>query len=383
MKRSAPQIHDESVALLFESSLKSIPFNVVLAVFMTASLIYNKVPVGLVGAWLAAVIFITAIRWGYSKYVISRGYNKHYIHHQLLMFLMLTICTGLIWSACYFIFRTHISGVNEAIIMLVLGGMSAGAIASLSVYLPAYCAYILPMFVPIIIYNFMSLEFDRIILAIMYLLFIAMLMITAKINSNLLHRTFELSEEKDSLIGELTVANQKLEESIEEIKVMSITDSLTGLFNRRYFDSTLRSEITRAKRNSHTLSLILIDIDNFKYLNDTFGHPYGDDFLVYVAESLKQSVRRANDTIFRLGGDEFAIILSNMTPEDSVTVCSQIQNQFKTHNKHDNVTLSMSVVSISSTHNSALENIISTADQALYQAKENGKNQIVSKQLPH
>lgn len=383
MKAWQPHLHDESVVLLFESSLKSIPFNVILALFMTASLLYNKVPLILVSSWFAAVVIVAAMRLAYSKYVIRHGYEKTKIKQQLALFLVMTILTGLVWSACYFIFRSHINGVHEAIVMLVLGGMSAGAIASLSVYLPAYYAYILPMFLPIIVYNAYSMEFDRIILATMYLLFVTMLMITAKINSRLLHKTFELSEEKDALIKELTVSNHKLEKSIEEIKLMSITDSLTGLYNRRYFDSTLKNEISRAKRNSQTLNLILIDVDNFKYINDTFGHPYGDNFLVYVAESLKHSVRRSSDIVFRLGGDEFAAVLSNMPPEDAISMCAYIQNQFSSNNKHHNVTLSMSIVSILSNYSSAIENIISTADQALYQAKENGKNQIVSRQLPH
>ncbi|MGQ3890772.1 GGDEF domain-containing protein [Legionella sp. CNM-4043-24] len=383
MKPLTPQIHDESVTLLFESSLKSIPFNVILAVFMSASMIYNQVAPGLVMAWLSAVAAITLIRWGYSQHVIRRGYDKSKTRSQLGVFLFLTGCTGLIWSICYFIFISQVPGMHEAIIILVLGGMSAGAIASLSVYLPAYYTYLLPMFLPIIAYNFYPLEFERTLMAIMYLLFVIMLMITARINSSLLHKTFELSEEKDRLINELKVTNQKLEHSVEEIKIMSITDSLTGLFNRRYFDSMLKNEISRAKRNSHSLSLILIDVDNFKYINDTFGHPCGDDFLVYVADSLKLSIRRSNDIIFRLGGDEFAAILSNMSPEDSISMCSYIQNQFSRNNQHENVTLSMSVVSILSNYTSAPESIISTADQALYQAKENGKNQIVSRLLLH
>lgn len=383
MKGTRPHIHDESVVLLFESSLKTIPFNVLLAVLMSVSLLYNQVPGSLVYSWLALVVVITSLRWIYSKHVISLGYDKSQTPRQLSFFLTLTLLTGAIWGSCYFIFMSHITGVHEATIILVLGGMSAGAIASLSVYLPAYYAYIMPMFLPIIAYNFYTLQLDRAIMTIMYMMFIAMLVITAKINSRLMQKTLDLNEEKDALINELTVSNQKLEQSLEEIKVMSITDSLTGLFNRRFFDTSLRNEISRAKRNSHTLSLILIDIDNFKYLNDTFGHPYGDNFLIYVANALKQAIRRSNDIVFRIGGDEFAAILANTTPEDAITMCGYIQNKFNDNNKHFNVTLSISVVSISSEYSSAMESIISAADQALYQAKENGKNQIVSKQLPH
>lgn len=382
MKTITPRLREDSAILLFEGSLKSIPFNVLLAVLLAVSLYYNHAPGFLIFTWLSAVVVISLLRWLYSHHVMKKGYQPDYINLQIYMFLFMTLITGAVWNSCYFIFTSHVNGLHEAIIILVLGGMSAGAIASLSVYIPAYCAYLLPMFLPIIVYNFWQMELDRGILASMYLLFVVMLIISAKINARLLHQTFELSDEKGRLIEELTISNQKLEQSLEEIKVMSITDSLTGLYNRRYFDGTLRNEMSRAKRNEHTINLIMIDIDNFKYINDTYGHPYGDTFLIYVANSIKKAIRRTTDTVFRLGGDEFAAILPNISQADSVELCNKIQKTFQKNNKHDNVSLSMSVVTISSSYASAVEHIISTADRALYQAKEGGKNQIISKCLP-
>lgn len=117
----------------------------------------------------------------------------------------------------------HISILQEFIIILVLGGMSAGAIASLSVYLPAYYAYILPMFLPVITYNYLTFELDRAMLATMFLLFVLMLVTSARINNLLLNRVFRLSREKQVLI--------------DDLHQLSITDSLTGLYNRRYFES--------------------------------------------------------------------------------------------------------------------------------------------------
>ncbi len=98
---------------------------------------------------------------------------------------------------------------------------------------------------------------------------------------------------------------------------LSITDTLAGLHNRRYFDEVVEKEIGIAKRNKTFLAFSIIDIDYFKNYNDHYGHPAGDTVLVRVAQVLKQSLRRPNDYAFRLGGEEFGIIFSGLNPEQS------------------------------------------------------------------
>lgn len=371
----------EGFLLLLEGSLSSIPFNVVLALLLGLDFIYNNVPLTLIGFWFTIILILSVARLVNSWLCIK---NKSYITNprtSLIRFLTLTFLMGLAWGASYFIFLPYINDMHETIFMLILGGMSAGAIASLSVYLPAYYAYVSPMIFPIIIYNFYLFQVDRAVLATMYLLFVIMVFLTARINSHLLHMTFELSQEKDVLINELTLMNLKLEKSVEEVRTLSITDSLTGLFNRRYFDMIFSTELGRAKRDKYPISLVFIDIDNFKYINDTFGHPVGDEFLIYVANSLKESLKRANDTLFRLGGDEFAAILANMPVEDVVTFCAVIQDLFNKKNKYKNVTLSMGIICISSIKTIDQQSIVTAADRTLYQAKQAGKNQIKTRLL--
>lgn len=376
---SRSSLASEGFLLLLEGSLSSIPFNVILALLLSLDFVYNQVPVKLVYIWLAIITIVSAIRWLSSKIVIKNQYYIAYHTRCLRYFMSLTFLMGLSWGASYFIFIPYISSTHETIFMLILGGMSAGAIASLSIYLPAYYAYVTPMILPIIIYNFYLLQMDKAVLAMMYTLFIIMIFLTARINSHLLHMTLTLGKEKDVLINELTLMNAKLEKSVAEVRTMSITDSLTGLFNRRYFDMIFSNELSRAKRGKYPISLVFIDIDNFKYVNDTFGHPSGDDFLVYVAGSLKQALKRANDTVFRLGGDEFAAILSNMPSEDVMSFCAIIQDKFNANNQHKNVTLSMGIISISSRSALDQQTIITAADKTLYQAKKAGKNQIKSR----
>lgn len=366
---------------LLQSSFKSIPFNIILALVISVNLYLNQVAFSLIFSWFFSVCSISVLRWGYSRSALNKEYYLANTWRCLLYFCLLTFVTGAIWGASYFLFSPYINTAQEFIIILVLGGMCAGGMASLSVYMPAYYCFLLPIFLPLIIFNLFIFQLDEVIVAIMCALFTIMLIITAQVNSQLLKKNFILGEEKDKLIDDLKESNQKLEQSIEEIRQMSITDSLTGLFNRRHFNAMIKNEFNRAKRNKYNLTLILIDIDNFKYINDTFGHPYGDNFLVQVAGSIKNSIKRANDSVYRLGGDEFAVLLANLSLEDSLTLCGRIQETFRVQIAKEEVSLSMGVINISVNSATDIENVISIADTNLYEAKKQGKNKVISNRI--
>ncbi|HAT2046526.1 TPA: diguanylate cyclase [Legionella pneumophila] len=370
--------YKESMTLLVEGSLRAIPLNIILATLLAIDLVYNNVPALIIEAWIFGIVFISMVRSLFCWKIIKWGVEQNKIQSTLLKFFFLTFVMGSIWGACYFITLPYLNDLHEFIIILVFGGMCAGAIASLSVYLPAYYAYVFPMLIPVIIYNYALLDLDRTILATMFLIFIAMLIISAKINNRLLNQNFRLFNEKELLISEL--------------KVMTITDSLTGLYNRRYFDTLFPQEFNRARRNQYFLSLVSIDADNFKLINDNLGHPFGDKVLISIADLLKKIFRRSNDILFRLGGDEFAIIIANQPIKDTISICQAIKNPFKTGILNQNcdsneqllmshVTLSIGIVYIHFESSASVEHAITVADKALYQAKKNGKNQIVVKKL--
>lgn len=373
----------QTLTLLYRHSLRSVPFNMIVASLLAIDLWYRSMPESMILIWYFLIVFISLIRLLNSKIKLKTDILPTTIKKDTYIFCALTFLMGLAWGSSYFIFIVNINKLQEFIILLVLGGMCAGALASLSIYLPAYYAYILPMFVPIIVYNFYSWEIDRTVMAALFCLFILMLMITARLNNNLMLQNFKLEKEKDWLIKKLSETNVNLEESndklllsIEEVRLMSITDALTGLYNRRHFNTVLHHELDRAKRNGHKLNLVLMDIDNFKYINDTFGHPYGDEFLIAIASCLKTSLRRSDDILFRLGGDEFAAILTHLTAEEALHVCSQIQKQFKEDIKNENVSLSMGILCVEPTCHASVKQIIARADEALYEAKRKGKKQI-------
>ena len=171
-------------------------------------------------------------------------------------------------------------------------------------------------------------------------------------------------------------ANIKL---VLHIKDISIKDALTGLYNRRYFDEILQHEYLRAKRYNLPLSLIMIDIDYFKSINDSFGHLTGDRVLQELAKLIKNSVRQV-DVVARFGGEEFSIILLNTSLEKASNMAERLRSIIEKHTmlidgNKINVTISAGISSIREDTLSERE-LVEEADIALLEAKRNGRNKV-------
>ncbi|HAR45181.1 MAG TPA: diguanylate cyclase [Nitrospiraceae bacterium] len=173
----------------------------------------------------------------------------------------------------------------------------------------------------------------------------------------------------------------KLEGAQERLKQISITDDLTGLRNRRYILERLNEEFKRAKRSSRPLSLIMLDLDHFKRINDEYGHPFGDHVLVTVAERIKAHLRDY-DLVGRFGGEEFLVISPEVTVQQSVELAERIRNMVKgkpiaLNGIEVTMTISAGLASLSSQDADA-DALIARSDQALYRAKEQGRDRVVS-----
>ncbi len=157
----------------------------------------------------------------------------------------------------------------------------------------------------------------------------------------------------------------------------AITDKLTGLYNRRYFDHFLDLEIKRSSRQKSSLALLMIDIDNFKQINDTLGHLFGDKILNKLGKLLKSQIRET-DVATRYGGEEFTIVMSNTGLKEAVQVAERIRKsikEYKFDTKKIFTTVSIGIALYPLDANS-LQELLKKADSALYQAKHNGKNRV-------
>lgn len=182
-----------------------------------------------------------------------------------------------------------------------------------------------------------------------------------------------LHQLNDNLIKaqqELTNTNQKLE-------TLSITDHLTGAFNRGHIDQILKQETERASRYQLSLSLILIDLDNFKQINDTYGHLTGDAVLIQTVKWIKSMIR-ATDTFGRWGGEEFVIICPETDLAKAVILAEKIRSGIEQQRFPEQLTQTLSIGVAQYRHDENIDQWIYRTDQSLYRAKHSGKNQVMN-----
>ena len=166
----------------------------------------------------------------------------------------------------------------------------------------------------------------------------------------------------------------------EELQIQAATDELTGLFNRRHFHQTALLELDRARRLNQALAMVLIDIDRFKRINDTFGHAVGDQVLLSFTKICKKTIRDI-DVFARFGGDEFALLLPGASPEKAFGVADRIRaavmaQPFDLNGEPVYITISAGIA-MRSGDEATCDRLLSQADQALYRAKESGRNLVV------
>jgi diguanylate cyclase (GGDEF)-like protein len=168
---------------------------------------------------------------------------------------------------------------------------------------------------------------------------------------------------------------EKLE---EEVRRLSITDDLTGLYNHRHFFKTLESELTRMKRQKTFLSLLMLDVDNFKRYNDSHGHVEGDRVLKKIGEIIKNSIRHNVDSGYRYGGDEFASLLIGASLEQALTIAERIRLTIEEAGFKD-ITVSVGLAEFQDGFD--LERFVKSADDAMYVAKHSGGNRVYTNVL--
>jgi len=189
----------------------------------------------------------------------------------------------------------------------------------------------------------------------------------------------QLKRLNENLELEVNKRTHQLEEALEKIKQISITDKLTGLYNRYHIDSVLENNQKMADRHDICYGLILLDIDDFKLVNDTYGHNAGDLLLKEFSSLLKNSIRQT-DILGRWGGEEFLIIVSHTSEDSLLTLAEHIREKIENYSFTDipKITASFGVSLLKK--DEEIQSVLHRADIALYKAKEKGKNMV---QLEH
>lgn len=184
---------------------------------------------------------------------------------------------------------------------------------------------------------------------------------------------------KDKMIKDLV-------KEINRLHSEAVTDYLTGLFNIRYFHRRIEEEIERSLRTKQPISIIFIDIDNFKNINDSYGHDCGDKLLIAIADLLKNgnnSELRKTDIAIRYGGEEFIILLPSIDKENAFILAERIRIKIEKlkitcHKQKIGTTVSIGIAEYDSRKDKNILDVVTRSDQAMYQAKKAGKNQVVA-----
>jgi diguanylate cyclase (GGDEF)-like protein/PAS domain S-box-containing protein len=199
-----------------------------------------------------------------------------------------------------------------------------------------------------------------------------------KIDNDIVGRVWSFED-----ITERKQAEKALQESNRKLEVLSITDSLTGIANRRRFDEVLAQEFARHVRSKADLSLIMLDIDHFKAFNDSYGHVSGDDCLRQIGRVIADCTTRATDLAARYGGEEFSCILPETDSDGAVAIAEKIRQGIQDlaipHNGSsaaEFVTASLGVVTVQCAACRSSVDIVTQADEQLYRAKSSGRNRI-------
>ncbi len=181
-----------------------------------------------------------------------------------------------------------------------------------------------------------------------------------------------------ALQDELRDKNRQLEEVLSKVEVLAITDPLTHLYNRRYFENLIENEFARTARYKSPATCLMIDVDYFKHINDEYGHRTGDIVLKEISQIITSCLRKV-DTVARWGGEEFVALLPRTNKKDSHNAAERILkaiSEYKFTGIDGQITVSIGIASIPDPSIDTAEKLVNTSDTAMYEAKRKGRNRI-------
>jgi len=366
----------------------------------------------IVAGWFILYTLIFPVRYLLiTRFNLTPISNRNY-SLALNSHLLFSTLAGLLWSALGIYLLSSLQAFDSFIILLMIGGLIAGAAATHSVILTAYFTFSVAVALPLIVFLFTSTKPGLNMFGLILGVFVIFLSFTAyrlnklvgkslslqfdnlellaelekeKNRVNSLYNDLEIDLAKRKLAEEqLTREKEKAEQLAQSLLAISTLDGLTGIPNRRHFDSIIAREWNRASRTNTPLSLILCDIDHFKAYNDHYGHQKGDNVLVRIANLLQENARREGDLAARYGGEEFVVVLpatsvdnARMIAEQMRVAIEELSIPHKFSPSENIVTASFGVATLSPRPDQHLGELIAKADKAMYQAKQKGRNHVM------
>lgn len=356
------QVFTDILRQLYQAATPGIVANFFLAL-MLVWVLWNKVPQQIALYWLSANLLANSGRYFLTRRVVKKDLiDEQNWRIWASSHVLMTSIISITWGAAILLLNVPGEVVLQIFFILVVAGLTAGALPIVGIYFPSYVAYFLPTAFPLMWVLLAQGQVLYIQMAILVILYILTMLVTA-------HRYYLKFVESTKL----------------RIRLNSLAhvDALTGLANRRSFDETLHKEWMRMMRSNSWLSLLIMDIDNFKEYNDSFGHQQGDECLKLIANAINTTFRRSGDFTARIGGEEFAVLLPD-TKRDSARKLAEAARlaAYNLRIAHPGknrrfASISIGVHSTQPKIGTSTAEIYAAADEALYNAKRAGKNRVL------
>jgi diguanylate cyclase (GGDEF)-like protein len=343
--------------------------------------------------WAAIFLIILLVCSLYmTNALVERQFqtNPKRVYWQLIISAALT---GSVWSGA-FIYSTTLAPITtQHIFLLMIVMITAFSVGVTVVIREYFIAYLFASLWPIGWWSLVHYweQPYNLLLGFFLLLICAVLVVVCDriyrsyrnmISLNLQREA--MSRELGDLTGNLRDRNRQLRDARQQLTDLANVDELTGLGNRRLVNKVLKEEINRARRSGSHLSVILLDVDNFKQYNDTYGHPAGDLVLQQLADVMQRATTRAGEVVARYGGEEFILVLPGAAPNVALRTAQRLKTlvngeaiPHKTSEVESHITVSQGLATMRPEGEMQPAELVQMADDALYRAKASGRNAII------
>jgi diguanylate cyclase (GGDEF)-like protein len=362
-------IHPKLIQVLVDQTPRSMfAMLIVSAAYFGVFIRYIPFPILLL--WFSFQIVLAAYRLHnakiFDKYL--KVNNQQEIQKQKVCFVISNLFQAFMWTMSSILAVIYAPQPFELVCFVMIIGIITAAALSMSTLFSAYLVFFFAMIIPQIIILFYYGEHQHIGLIVLTLIFIPATILLSK----------TLHDNRLMIIKD----HSKLEENVKKLHQLSMIDNLTNIYNRRYFFNISQDLISIAVREQKKVSLLMIDIDYFKNINDTYGHHAGDYILVHLVKEVDKLMRKS-DVFARVGGEEFAVLLQSTSLEGAIFIADKIRTtiekkEFIYNSTAIELTISIGVAELSK-KNSSIEALYKEADKHLYFAKNNGRNSVASR----